>query len=287
MSDGATDFIDNTSATAFIPEQWSMKAIVARESALVFGRLVNVDFREAMSFGDLIHVPSVSNLSARAKSENSALTYEVQNETNTDILIDQHKYAAIAVESITKVQANRDMLALYAGKLGYALALDVDNVLAGLPDDATNTVGTLAVELQDEDFLRAIQFLNDADVPEETRYFVISNAQQTGILKMDRFVHNDYRQIHGDTPATLAVERAYVTSFLNQPIYRSTNVEGTNNGGHDNTFFQRESWALVLQMTPTPHSMFDIDFLADKVVIEQLYGTKEMRDDHAVWMKGA
>ena len=151
----------------------------------------------------------------------------------------------------------------------------------------TNTVGTLAVELQDEDFLRALQYLNDADVPEETRYFVISNAQQTGVLKLDRFVHNDYRQIHGDTPASLAVERAYVTSFLNQPIYRSTNVEGTNNGGHDNTLFNREAFALVMQMTPTPHSMFDIDFLADKVVIEQLYGTKEMRDDHAVWMKGA
>lgn len=287
MATGPTEFIDNTTTDVFRPELWSMKAIVARESALVFGRLVNVDFREAMSFGDLIHVPSVSNLSARSKSENTAVDFETNTESNTDITINQHKYVAIAVESITKVQNNRDQLALYAGKLGYALSLDVDDVLAGLPDDSTNTVGTLAVELQDEDFLRAIQYLNDADVPEETRYFIISNAQQTGVLKLDRFVHNDYSQIHGDTPASLAVERAYVTSFLNQPIYRSSNVEGTNNGGHDNTFFHRESWALVMQMTPTSHSQFDIDFLADKIVIEQLYGTKEMRDDHAVWMKGA
>ena len=30
MADGATEFIDNTTAAVFIPELWSMEAIVAR-----------------------------------------------------------------------------------------------------------------------------------------------------------------------------------------------------------------------------------------------------------------
>jgi len=78
-----------------------------------------------------------------------------------------------------------------------------------------------------------------------------------------------------------------VASFYRMPAYVSTNTEGSNAAGHDNGMFQKEALALVVQMKPTAHSMYDIDYLVDKVAIEQLYGTREMRDDHGVWMKGA
>ena len=42
-----------------------------------------------------------------------------------------------------------------------------------------------------------------------------------------------------------------------------------------------------MQMTPDMHTMFDIDYFADKVAIEQLYGEQVMRSDHGVWIKGA
>ena len=286
MATGAEEFIDNTTADVFIPEIWSPLAIVAREAQLVFAKLVDRKFEDGLSSGDTIHVPSVSDLAARSKSANTAITYETVTETNTDITISTHKYAAIAVESITKVQNNRDQLQLYAGKLGYALGLDVDDTLAGLVDDFSNTVGTLATENTLAEFLRAIQYLDDANAPAENRYFVIAPAGQTGLMKLDSYTHNDYSMLHGEGRNT-ALEFAYVSSFLNVPVYKSTNVEGDNSAGHDNTIFQKDAIALVMQMNPTMHSMFDIDYFADKVAIEQLYGTKEMRDDHGVWMKGA
>ena len=66
----------------------------------------------------------------------------------------------------------------------------------------------------------------------------------------------------------------------------SVNGEGTNAAGHDNTMFHTESYALVMQQDPKAYHQFDIDFIVDKVAMTQLYGTKEMRDDHAVFMKG-
>ena len=286
MATGTTEFIDNTTADVFIPEIWSPLAIVAREAQLVFAKLVDRKFENGLSFGDTIHVPGVSDLAARSKSANTAITYETVTESNTDITISTHKYAAIAVESITKVQNNRDQLQLYAGKLGYALGLDVDDTLAGLPDNFSQTVGTLAAENTYHDYLRAIQYLDDANAPAESRYFVISPAAEVGLMKQDIYTNNDYSILHGEGRNT-ALEHAYVSSFLNIPVYKSTNVEGSNSAGHDNTLFQKESLALVMQMNPTMHSMFDIDYFADKVAIEQLYGTQEMRDDHGVWIKGA
>ena len=286
MATGATEFIDNTTADVFIPEIWSPLAIVAREQQLGFAKLVDRKFEDGLSAGDTIHVPGVSDLAARSKSANTAITYETVTESNTDITISTHKYAAIAVESITKVQNNRDQLQLYAGKLGYALGLDVDDTLAGLPDNFSQTVGTLAAENTYHDYLRAIQYLDDANAPAESRYFVISPAAEVGLMKQDIYTNNDYTMLHGEGRNT-ALEFAYVSSFLNIPVYKTTNVEGSNSAGHDNTLFQKETIALVMQMAPQMHSMFDIDYFADKVAIEQLYGTQEMRDDHGVWIKGA
>ena len=286
MATGATEFIDVTTADVFIPEIWSPLAIVAREQQLVFAKLVDRKFENGLSYGDTIHVPGVTDLAARSKSANTAITYETVTESNTDITIGTHKYAAIAVESIVKVQNNRDQLQLYAGKLGYALGLDVDDTLAGLPDNFSQTVGTLAAENTYHDYLRAIQYLDDANAPAESRYFVISPAAEVGLMKSDIYTNNDYSMLHGEGRNT-ALEFAYVSSFLNIPVYKSTNVEGSNSAGHDNTLFQKEAIALVMQMNPTMHSMFDIDYFADKVAIEQLYGTQEMRDDHGVFIKGA
>nr|AIF12174.1 bacteriophage capsid protein [uncultured marine thaumarchaeote KM3_54_G11] len=286
MATGATEFIDNTTADVFIPELWSMEAIVARENQLVFANLVDRKFENGLSFGDTIHVPGVSNLAVRTKSTNGAVTYETVTESNTDISIGTHEYAAIALENITRVQNNRDQLQLYAGKLGYALALAVDDVLAGLVDNFSNNVGTLAVELTDDELLRARQYLDDADAPQDSRVMVVSPAQETGLLKLDRFVHNDYESVHGAGRET-GLEKAYVSSFMGMPIYRSVNVEGTNSAGHDNGMFQKEAVALVMQIAPKTYHQFDIDYIVDKVVIEQLYGTQEMRDDHGVFMKGA
>jgi len=288
MATGATEFIDNTTADVFIPEIWSSLAIVAREAQLVFAKLVDRKFEDGLTKGDKLNIPNISDLAARAKSTNTAISYETVTETNTTITVDQHYYAAIAVESITKVQSDRDMLAAYAGKLGYALGLNVDDALASQveADWSGQTVGTLAAENTYHDYLRAIQYLDDANAPADSRYFVISPASEVGLLKMDTYINNDYTNIHG-TGRESALDKAYISSFLGVPVYKSTNVDGTNSAGHDNTLFQKEAQALIMQMTPDMHTMYDIDFFADKVAIEQLYGEQVMRSDHGVWIKGA
>ena len=285
MATGTTEFIDVTTAAAFIPEIWAKAVLIVRENSLVFMPLINRQYETELSFGDTLHVNSVSDLSVRAKTANTAITYETVTESATDITVSTHKYVAMAVESIVKVQADRDQMALYSGKMGHALAKDLDDAIAVLVDAFTQTVGTLGVSLSDDNLLRAIQYLDDADAPTDNRNIVTSNPQSIEFLKFDRFVHNDYDRLRGELN-TSAKEMAYIKSFLNMPMFKSVNVDGTNAAGHDNVMMHKEALAMILQMEPTPHADFDIDYFADKVAIEQLYGTKEMRDDHGVWMKG-
>jgi len=285
---GTTEFIDTTTAASFIPEIWAMLTTVAREANLVWANLVDRRFEKELKFGDILHVSPVSNLgSAQTKSINTAITYETATETNVDITVSVHEYSAMAVEDIVKVQANRDTLAVYAGKRGYQLALAVDDALAGLPDDVTNTVGALGTENTDDDFIRARQYLNDANASRTERTIVISPAAESGMLKLDRFIHADYQAVHGTNDAEGGLQEAYMGTYYRMPIYVSTNTEGSNAAGHDNSMFQREAFCLVMQQQPRAYAQFDIDYICDKVAITQLYGYREMRDDHCVWIKGA
>lgn len=287
MAAGTTEFVDNTTADVFIPEIWSQEAIVARENRLVFAGLVNRRFEsDVMRMGDVIHVQSVGNLAARSKAINTAISFETVTETNTDITIATYEYAAMAVEDVTAVQANRDLFAIYAGKMGYALDLAVDDVLAGLVDNFSQIVGTLAVELSYDDLLRARQYLDDADAPDNERALVVSPAQESGMMKLDHFIGRDYKESQGVTTG-MNGNRAWFGMWLGMPVYKSVNVEGTNSAGHDNGMFHREALALVMQMKPKFESARDIDFLVDKVAGQQLYGTREIRDDHGVFARGA
>lgn len=288
MASGATEFVDVVTAAEYIPEIWSKYVIRAREQKLVFARLFTRKYEEGLSFGDTIHVPLASHLAARTKhlSANTAVLFETVTETGVTITIGTWGYAAMAVETATKKQTYKDMIELYAPEMGYALALQVDDDMAALVDDlTTNTVGTLASLPTYEQFLQARRLLNDANVPRKGRFAIISPAAEEGLLQLDQFVRNDYSRIQGRTDDD--DDMGYVGSWFGIPIYVSTNVEGDNTAGHDNVMAHADAMTVVMQMEPTTHKWLDINYLADKVVSEQLYGVKIMRDDHACWFKSA
>ena len=295
---GATEFIDRTTADVFIPEMWSGLAVIERENTLVFGGLVDRRLEAELKMGDTVRVPSLSNLgAARTKTANTAITYATVTETATQagddgfdgvtITVTTHDYQAIAIESIAKLQTDRNLMEKYAGKMGYSLGLAIDDVLAGYPDNFANPVGTLAISLTSDEVLRAIQYLDDADAPQSERFMVVSPAQAIEFLKLDIFVHNDYSSLHGTVEGKSGLENAYTRSFLTIPIYKSVNVEGSNAIGHDNTLMHKEAVTHITQMMPAAHSQYDIDYFADKVAIEQVSGSSEVRDDHGVFMRGA
>ena len=160
----------------------------------------------------------MNDLNTADKARNGAITYETITEEMLTITVSTHNYSAIAVESITKVQTNRDMLQLYAVKMGYALSKNFHDTRAGIVDNFSNRVVTVAAANTYDKYLRAIQYLDDADAPADNRYFVISPAAEIGLLKMDVYTNNDYSVLHGSGRNT-ALEFAYATSFLGIPTY--------------------------------------------------------------------
>lgn len=289
MATGVAEHIDHTTADVFIEEAWSMNAIIAREKRMLFPGRVDRRFEKELSRGDVIHVPSVGNLSVQTKSTtaNAATIYETITETNTDITVSTWEYSAIAIETATKKQVNRDLIETYSPKQGYALGLSVDDTLAALVASGltSQTVGTLTSDVSYVNALRAVQYLDDADVPQEDRWWGISPAQKAGFAQLPQFVHGDFSKLNGEFNA--AAKGAVMGTWMGVPVFFSSNIDGSNAAGHSNVLMHKECMALIIQMKPTSHTMFDIDFFAFKAAVEQLRGSAVMRADHGVLVKGS
>jgi N4-gp56 family major capsid protein len=282
MPVGATEFVDKTIADGvFSPDIWSKQVLRATESNLVFAKCVDRGYEDDASVGKAVKVASIGNVAARAKTENTAITYETVAETATTITLNIWSYAAVGIEDIVKVQSIVDVQNEYQMKMGYAVARDIDSKLATDVAGFSQTVGTLGTPLADVDVVRANQYLDDADAPEEDRFMVMSPAEKANKMTLDRWTNALY--IGNPKP----VITGSLGDMYGLNLFVTTNLVKPAAGQANNAVFQREAVALIVQRSPKMHLFYDIDFFTWKLASEVIYGHQEMRDAFGVWAKGA
>lgn len=280
----ATGNITVTTATNFIPEIWSAEVKRAVESNLTMARLVIRDFEgEIKQKGDTVHIADISNLSVGNKTASSIVTYETITEDKTSILIDKHKYAGFKLEDIVAVQSNVNLMTEYSNKVGYALAKQIDTDLLTLYTALSQSCGTDNTAITDDVFLAAVQFLDLADAPETDRSAVFNAGDKANFLHVDNFVRYDSTGIGGQQNPII---RGQFGELYGVKVYFTTNVTTTGSpSGNHNLMFHKEAFALALQKDVRIQSQYDIDYLAEKVVGDVLYGVSEYRDTFGVVVK--
>jgi hypothetical protein len=283
VATGATEFVDKTIADGvFSPDIWSKQVLRATEANLVIARSVNRGFEDDASVGKTVKVASIGNLAARAKTENTAIVYETVAETATTITLNLWSYAAVGIEDIVKVQAIIDVQNEYQRKLGYALAKDIDSKLASDFAGFSQSVGTLGTAASDANVLAAIKLLDDADVPQDDRFFIMTPAEKVNKLALDRWSNALYIGT-GDQP----VRNGMLGDMYGLNLAVTTNLVKPAAGQANNAIFHRDALALVVQRTPKTHLFYDIDFFTWKLASEVIYGHQEMRDNFGILVLGA
>ncbi len=292
----ATGNITTTTAANFIPEIWSPECRVATEANLVMQKLVNTSYEgEIKEYGDTVHIPDISNLTAKDKSAGSDVSFETITEGKVDLVINKHKYAAFKLEDVVKVQSRVDLRAKYTEKVGYALAKAIDSDVLALYSGLSQSVGSAGVDITDANLLRAMQYLDDADAPSGDRSLVLKPAQMKALLKLDKFVRADAvgylaamspivtGKLQGGEFNPTEV-KGYFGQVYGISVYVTTNVPttGTSPVSTHNLLFHRDAFILALQQDIRVQADYNIRSLATEVVADVLYGCKEFRDEFAV-----
>jgi hypothetical protein len=282
-----TDHQTTTTGAVFIPELWSSEVLLATESALLMAPKVMRYDSMVQGKGDTIHIPNLSNLSANDKSASTPVTLQSPTETEVQISIDQHKEASFIIEDVLAVQSNYDLMSNYTSKAGYAIAQAVDSDLLGLYSSLTTTdVGTYGLDVSKPVILQGIETLELADVPYEDRYLILDPTQGTALYKIDEFVKTDYLgEYQSAKPTATGLRNRYSWgSFFGVEVYLTNQVPstaGTPTQIH-NVLFQKEAFALAMQVAPRTQSDYILEYLGHLVVVDTIYGVKVLRGDFGV-----
>lgn len=280
--------ITSTTGAVQNPAITSKDVIEFREANLGFSGTVSTRYKDEARVGTTIRWSPITlpnSGAARQKSEGNSgndITYDAQTETAVTLTINQHWYSAFELEEFEESLSIVDQTMWYTKAAAYVVDLAVDDVLAGLVDNFSQIVGTLAVDLTDDDVRRGDQYLNDANAPMDGRFFAMSPATKNSMLGIDRYASSDFNRGGGAN-----IVRGEFGEIYGLRTWQSTNVEGTNAAGHDNGIYQRDAFALAMRMSPKTRNFDDIQNLSTQVAISVIFGAVETRDDHGVFARGA
>lgn len=298
MATGVAEFIDQTLANTsslgpapgvapFSPDIWSKNVLVKQEANLIFAQHVNREYERDAKVGKSIIISSIGDLSTRAKTENTAITYETVQETPIALTLNIWDYAAFGIEDIVNVQSHINLRAAYEDKVAYALAKDVDVKLSTGVAGFTKTYGTLGTPFTDADLRNAVQALDDNNVPDEGRVLIMSPAEKNDKLGLEKWTSVLYRGDSTVNGGGTQVNNGQIgRDIYGVTPYVTTNLFKPAGGQGNNVVFHKDAYALVMQRGPKMHLFYDIDFFTWKLASEQIMGHGELRDDHGVWLKG-
>ena len=141
----AAGFVQNSGT--LIPEIWSSKLLVKFYASTVFGSIANTDYEgEIKNAGDKVLIRNVPDITIRTYVKGGKLTYETPTTANTELLIDQGKYFAFAVNDVDKMQSDIPFMNKWSGDAGEQMKIAIDTaVLASIyADAATGNKGATA-----------------------------------------------------------------------------------------------------------------------------------------------
>ncbi len=283
----ASTSITSTTAAVSNPAITSKDVIEFREANLAFAGTVSARYKDEAGVGTTIRWSNISapnSGAARQKTEGNTntTTKDATTEVAVTLTINQHWYSQFELEEFENALSIVDQVRWASRGAAYVVNLAVDDVLAGLPDDFSNPVGTLAIDGTDDDVRRAVQYLDDANAPMEGRFFGMSPAMKNAMLGIDRYASSDFNR-----GGAANIIKGSFGEIYNLMAFVSTNVEGSNAVGHDNTIHQRDAIALAMRMQPRKREFDDISNLSTTYSISCIFGAVETRDDHGVWFKGS
>ncbi len=136
--------------------------------------------------------------------------------------------------------------------------------------------------LTEANVVRAIQYLDDANAPQNDRHFVVKPATMNHLRQISRFT--EYQNVNNGLAPMVGGAGGMVRKVYDVQVHMTTDIQqvsGTPGIVH-NLLFHKDFAVLAIQKGVTVERDRRPDFLATGYIASALWGFAELRDDHAV-----
>lgn len=111
----------------FIPEIWSGKLIEKFYNATVLAAIANTDYDgEIKAHGDTVHIRTKPSVTINTYQANQVLSVERPTAAIVDLLIDKGKYFNCILDDVMEIQADLNMLSLWADDASEQMKISID-----------------------------------------------------------------------------------------------------------------------------------------------------------------
>jgi N4-gp56 family major capsid protein len=296
---GTGNVVQSTVNTAgFIPEVWSDEIIAAYKKNLVAANLFKKMSMKGKK-GDVMHFPSPARGSAAVKTASSQVTLIAESGTEKTVTINQHYEYSRLIEDFAEVQALSSLRRFYTDDAGYALATRIDTSLIQLGRGAQGgTAGSAAYDkaylagdgstlyvdgtnvgtaLTDAGLRRAIQRLDDSDVPMDGRFLIVPPATRNTMMGLARFTEQAFI---GDGAT---IRNGQIGDVYGVKVFVTTNADtATTTTTRVALLAHPEAFVLVDQLGVRVQTQYKQEYLGTLLTADTLYGVGELRDTSAV-----
>ena len=132
-------FTGTASTGVFIPEIWSGKLIEKFYAATVLAAIANTDYEgEIRSMGDKVKIRTKPTITIRDYTVDSQLVVERPSSSTVELTIDFAKYFNEVLDDVMELQADLNLLSMWADDAAEQLKITIDTGVLGLIDAGVN-----------------------------------------------------------------------------------------------------------------------------------------------------
>lgn len=276
--------VTTTTDQHFIPEIWADGIYKFFERKTVFRGLID-DYSALIGgkgYGDVIHIPEMSLISASDKSAGADVSYDATATTETQLTINKHKYVAKLFEDVAMIQSEADLVEKYSRMMGESLARQVDADIWGELDGLNESQALSADDtLTASVFESVLATLGENDIPymDGECAMVVNPTLFADILNPSAGIAQYFIRNDAVGEGNRGLRSGLVGSLYGIDVYMSNTV---STGGTASTIpgaiFHKSACVIAVQNDVRVQSEYSIDALGTKVVSDLLYGVKLIDD---------
>lgn len=273
----------NTTLASVIPLVWTNTKL---------NNYYRADLKAAAFFTDLssdlaggaksVYIPNITAMTAHAKSNATAVTLNNPTDTKVTLTVDTWYECSFAIEKKEEAQVKKSYsyLDTLIKNAAYQVAAAYEDAILALFTGFSQTVGTSAAGLADSNIVRAIQYLDEANVPMEGRAFFLTPKQ----VWSDLALINKFSLLVNTNGADPVLKGA-VGMLYGIPVIVSSRI-GSTNGSANSALVHKDA---IVHASTMMESLVNFipQYLSTLFTAHVTFGVVENRDTSGVWIKTA
>lgn len=272
----------NTTLASVVGLLWADKMNNWYRDKLVTAKFFTDLSSEFDSGAKSVYVPNVTAMTAYDKSNATVVTLNNPTDTKNTLTVDTWKECSFAIEDkeVKQVLTQYSYMEVLAKNCAQVVGEAYEDAIIALFSGFSNTVGASTAGLADSNIRRAIQYLDDAKVPQEDRAFFLSPKQVwQDLMAIDKFT------LVQNTAGADPVLKGQIGYLYGIPVVVTARIPTTSGSAvsclaHKDAIIHGSTIMRV-------QSNYIPQYLSTVTTADVVFGAVENRDTAGVWIKTA